>query len=114
MRDDDIRPHFPKQPGHLFQRPLVIEDKKIMLFEAVVGGADESGRFRPLSPPNATNLFGALDCRSAIARRHAGDMDLPTLFAHQPNQGAAAQELGIVGMRQDGKQHICHNVISDH
>ena len=100
MGNDHAWPDFAKQLRHLFQCPFIVKDEKIVLFKAMVGRVNKGGGVRPFLTPDAADLLRPMESRATIARGHAGNVHLPLFVADQPNQGAAAQELGIVGMSQ--------------
>src|SRR5262249_18531214 len=102
------RPNHPEQADDLLQRALGVEDAQVAFLHAVVGRPQEGGRVLAFDPAHGGDLLGGQLGRAAIARRHAGDVHLPAVLLGQPDEGAAAEELGIVGVGEEAEDRVAH------
>src|SRR3954454_25032974 len=57
MRENNVRAHLPQEANDFFERPFVIKDKQIALFETVVSRADEGRRLCAFTAANAADFF---------------------------------------------------------
>src|SRR5262249_6271872 len=74
----------------------------------MVGSADEGRRLRTFGPSDLADLNGWSLRRAAVSRCHGGDVGLPAVFSHQPDESAGAEELRVIRVSENGKGNISH------
>src|SRR5271156_1863682 len=103
--EDNIRPGLAKKLSHAPAGFVVVEDCQVVKLGAKIVGADDFRRSRRLALADGCDLFGAVQARAAVARRHTYD-GYVVAGGRQQRERTSGQDLRIVRMRMNaGNMH---------
>src|SRR5439155_11695812 len=82
VREDKRRPNGAEQPRDTLEGPFTVKNLQVTLLQAVIASSKEGGCTGAFRAANTADFFGRQIGRTAVSRRHAGNVRPPAALAH--------------------------------